>query len=859
MSAAMYAFLKSFSNPITSRYEIGPQVASSGLWKIHTATRKGSNQKVSVFIFEKKNLDPYLRRGGGMRTEVEKIYELLKKEASQLSRLRHPSLLEVVEPVSESRSEIVFATESILASLANLLGNTDNLSPVPEEIRKFDLDELEIQKGLLQVGKGLQFCHNDAKIVHCNLVPEAIFVNTKGDWKIGGFGFSTYLNQMGENSSFDYFEYDPGLPPYSQKNLDYLAPEYLLDSNLDFANDMFALGNLIYAVHNHGTTLLNTFNNTHKYEQQVQQLSKMDYSSLPSYLQEVIIRLITRNPSTRMTAIEFQSSKYFDNLLVSTMRYLESLPEKTKEEKTQFMKGLLRVLPQFPERVLQRKILQVLLEELKDHSLLPYTLPNVFFICKNLAKEDFIERVLPTLKPIFTVRDPPQTMICLLEKIELLQQKTSANVFKEEIMPLVYHALETNIPGVQDRTLKAVPFICESLDYTTVKSSLFPRIQTLFAQTTVLSVKVSTLICFHSLLKMLDKFTMTEKLLPLLKNIKTKEPAVMIATLAVYEEMGKHLDKEAIAMEILPELWKMSIGPLLNLDQFKRFMRVIRELSTKVEEQHSRQLSDLKSLEEQQKSYPTSEAKIVQSDTGLVDFEKLVSSTTSVNGELNGFNAIVSSGNSTKNSAEMMFGEFSGVQSNSTSSTPTVVPSSRPSTSPTISRQRNTSSLSSINEAILSATAPRSPIEAGSIPPSKPTASGFTTTTQFSNNASFQRPVSPPVLSPSVSTTTLPRSGQNSLAIGQFPILQTPPTSGTTGNILKTPEIFPSISIVTNAQSATTPSISAQKSPGNPTFWNSGTGILQPTKSNNNSIASNTKNLKPSSADLDLFDPLSKH
>jgi hypothetical protein len=37
----------------------------------------------------------------------------------------------------------------------------------------------QIQKGLLQVGKGLQFLNHDARVVHRNLVPEAIFVNAK--------------------------------------------------------------------------------------------------------------------------------------------------------------------------------------------------------------------------------------------------------------------------------------------------------------------------------------------------------------------------------------------------------------------------------------------------------------------------------------------------------------------------------------------------------------------------------------------------------------------------------------------------------------------------------------------------------
>jgi SCY1-like protein 2 len=39
--------------------------------------------------------------------------------------------------------------------------------------------------------------------------------------------------------------------------------------------------------------------------------------------------------------------------------------------------------------------------------------------------------------------------------------------------------------------------------------------------------------------------------------------------LAVYDEIGKTADKEIIATEILPQLWKMSFGPLLNLEQVK--------------------------------------------------------------------------------------------------------------------------------------------------------------------------------------------------------------------------------------------------------------------------------------------------
>ncbi|KAG0338634.1 hypothetical protein BG004_007150 [Podila humilis] len=581
-------------------------------------------------IFEKNIVESIssLRRQAPSKRDQERVYEFLKKEASQLSRLRHPCMLEVVEPVDESRTAIAFATEPIFASLSNLLGNYENLSSVPDDIRKFELDELEVQKGLLQLGKGLQFCHNDAKIVHGNLVPDAIFVNAKGDWKIAGFGFSTFLSRDPNVSTpAEYWEHDHELHPYCQRDLNYQAPEYVLEQKLDPSNDMFGIGCLAYSVLNKGSPLFQTRGNLNTYRQQIERMHQNQFENLPAHLAEAMTRLITRDPGMRMNAIEFQSSKFFDNILVSTMKYMENFAEKTRDDKGQFMKGLLRVLPQFPERVLYRKILPCLLDELKDHALLPYTLPNVFFIIQKMTPKEFEEKVLPSLKPIFLVREPMQNLLTLLEKIELLQQKAGGQVFKEDIMPLVYCALEPkNPPSVQEKALKTVPSITDALDYTTVKASLFPRIATLFSQTTTLSVKVNTLLCFLTIMKILDKFTITEKLIPLLRNIKTREVNVTMATLQVYQEMGKYVDKEVIGNSILPHLWHLSLGPNLKAEQFESFMKTIQELGNKVHQQHLRHLQDLKKLEDQTKSFAASadSAAAANGTSTLNDFEKLV-------------------------------------------------------------------------------------------------------------------------------------------------------------------------------------------------------------------------------------------
>ncbi|RUS22211.1 hypothetical protein BC937DRAFT_89999 [Endogone sp. FLAS-F59071] len=601
-----------------------------------------------------------------------------------------------------------------------------------------------------------------------------------------------------------------------------------------------------------------------------------------------------------MTATEFQVSKFFDNILVSTMKYMESFPEKTREEKAAFMKGLIRILGQFPDRVLFRKILPSLLEELKDHSLLPFTLPNIFHIIQKMTAQEFSERVLPSLKPIFTIREPPQNLIVLLEKLDLLQQKTPREVFRDDVMPLVYAALETPIPVVQEKALKVVPALTESLDYTTIKGSLFPRVQALFVQTTILSVKVSTLICFHSLLKVLDKFTMQEKLVPILKNIKTKEPAVMLATLAVYDEMGKHLDKEIIATELLPQLWRMSFGPLLNVDQFKKFMRTIRELSTRVEEQHTKHLQQVKSLDDQTRGLTIDGASVassnmVSSDGGISDFERLVQG-----GGVNAFadtgddpfgamvgSSVAVSGHTHTGISEDSFGV---IQNASSQFSKQLQYQSRPSSplssgavlgnSPVSSAAKSALSASTYQQSVPTPTLLTSryhhPPSASPILPSIPLVQSNSSTSSPSLSPNtWSKPIVPaavsmiplqPPISSSTSTSLQPPMNNHGFVSVPSTSLNPPgyQRSQASPHIPAAAPNFDALKSYTDSFSNTTPNTSFPNSLGGgrmgvmqPNSNLGSMGVLQPTVYGDGDGRVNNSGIKVKKEDLDLFDPFS--
>lgn len=189
-----------------------------------------------------------------------------------------------------------------------------------------------------------------------------------------------------------------------------------------------------------------------------------------------------------------------------------------------------------------------------------------------------------------------------------------------DILPIIFAALESPTPVLVGAALQCLPSILPVLDFSTIKNELFPVVAMIFSKTNSLAIKVRGLQAFvvlcggstdplanndgldglgpserkpSSSSSALDKFTMQEKIVPLIKAIKTKEPAVMIAALNVLRIVGKAADAEFVAMEILPILWAMSLTPLLDLKQFQSFMDLIRSLSKRVEDEQTRKLQEL--------------------------------------------------------------------------------------------------------------------------------------------------------------------------------------------------------------------------------------------------------------------------
>jgi SCY1-like protein 2 len=128
-----------------------------------------------------------------------------------------------------------------------------------------------------------------------------------------------------------------------------------------------------------------------------------------------------------------------------------------------------------------------------------------------------------------------------------------------DVLPVISYALESPTHSLVDAALRTLPVVLPILDFPTIKNELFPIIANVFAKTSSMGIKIRGLEAFRTLcggggedadqfqrddltgvvdvpkaknsnVSILDKYTIQEKVVPLLKGIKTKEPAVMVST-----------------------------------------------------------------------------------------------------------------------------------------------------------------------------------------------------------------------------------------------------------------------------------------------------------------------------------------
>ncbi|KAL0276542.1 UNVERIFIED_CONTAM: hypothetical protein PYX00_004098 [Menopon gallinae] len=584
-------------NPVTREFEVTNHICSAGpglLWKVYEGYKKSTKQDASIFVFEKKLLEKWPRE------KRDAILESMKRGIIQLTRLRHPQILIVQHPLEESRESLAFATEPVFASLANVLGNRENMPTTNN--RDFKLYDVEIKYGLLQVAEGLAFLHNDVKFLHQNISPEVIILNHLGAWKIFGFDFCI-LNDNKQDGQTAWV-YSRFLPHVSQPNLEYFAPENLSGAATS-ASDMFSLGILIYAIYNDGSTIINCNDDYDTYKKRVNELKSLPpkLNNIPEGLREYEKMLLHHSKELRPDAHQFTKLQFFDDIGVKTLNYLDSLFQWDKVQKSQFYKGLPPIIQKFPHRVCINRVIPCLANEFANPTMVPFVLPSVLQIAESCSQQEYMTHVFPHLRLAMKMTDPIQILLIFMQKMPLLLKLTPAEEVKTDVLPMLYRALESDAQQIQELCLSVLPTYSGLIDYPSMKNAVLPRIKKLCISSNYISVRVNCLVCIGKLLENLDKWLVLDDILPFLPQIPTREPAVLMGILGIYKIALTHkklgIPKEIIATKVVPFLMPLTVENGLTLNQFNTLFSVLKDMITRVETEHRSKIEQLSAISQQ--------------------------------------------------------------------------------------------------------------------------------------------------------------------------------------------------------------------------------------------------------------------
>ncbi|CAN7040613.1 unnamed protein product [Brassica rapa subsp. trilocularis] len=588
-------------------YELLNQIGSAGpglAWKLYAAkardaTRSQQYPTVCVWMLDKRALTEARLRAGLSKAAEDAFLDLIRGDAGKLVRLRHPGVVHVVQALDENKNAMALVTEPLFASVANALGNVENVADVPKDLKSMEMSLLEVKHGLLQISETLNFLHSNAQLIHRAISPENVLITSSGSWKLAGFGFAISTAQAGNldnMQSFHYSEYDveDSILPV-QPSLNYTAPELVRSKSpsAGASSDIFSFGCLAYHLVAR-KPLLDCNNNVKMYLNTLNYITNESFSSIPSDLVSDLQRMLSMNETFRPTAVDFTGSSFFrSDARLRALRFLDHMLERDNMQKSEFLTALSDMWKDFDSRVLRYKVvLPPLCAELRNLVLQPIILPMVLTIAQSQDRNDFELITLPALVPLLSTASG-DTLLLLVKHAELIINKTDSEHLVSHVLPLLLRAYNDNDVRIQEEVLKRSTSVAKQLDGQVVKQAILPRVHGLALKTTVAAVRVNALLCLAELVQTLDKPAVIEILQTIQRCTAVDRSApTLMCTLAVANAILKQYGVEFTAEHVLTLMMPLLTAQQLNVQQFAKYMLFVKDILRKIEEKRGVTVND---------------------------------------------------------------------------------------------------------------------------------------------------------------------------------------------------------------------------------------------------------------------------
>ncbi|KAL1337896.1 hypothetical protein HN51_032586 [Arachis hypogaea] len=580
-------------------YELLDQIGSAGpglAWRLYSGRSRDPSRQhqypvVCVWVLDKRALSEARMRAGLTKAAEDSFLDLIRKDAAKLVRLRHPGVVHVVQALDESKNAMAMVTEPLFASVANTLGNLENVPNVPKELRGMEMSLLEVKHGLLQMAETLDFLHNHAHLIHRAISPENILITLSGAWKLSGFGFAISASQTHGDSAnlhaFHYAEYDveDSVLPL-QPSLNYTAPELVRSTvpSAGWSSDIFSFGCVAYHLIAR-KCLFDCHNNVKMYTNTLTYLSSDAFSSIPSELVHDLQRMLSPNESSRPTAMDFTGSPFFrTDTRLRALRFLDHMLERDNMQKSEFLKALSDMWKDFDSRVLRYKVLPPLCAELRNVVIQPMILPMVLTIAESQDKNDFENSTLPALVPVLSSASG-ETLLLLVKHSELIINKASQEHLISHVLPMIVRAYDDTDARLQEEVLKKSGSLSKQLDAQLVQQVILPRVHGLALRTTIAAVRVNAFLCLGEMVSRLDKPAVLDVLQTIQRcTAVDHSPPTLMCTLGVANSIFKRFGVEFVAEHVLPLIVPLLTAQQLNVQQFAKYMLFVKDMLQKIEE-----------------------------------------------------------------------------------------------------------------------------------------------------------------------------------------------------------------------------------------------------------------------------------
>jgi len=606
-------------------------VATCGPWFLYMGRNKNVNASqnllVTVWLLDKNSL---LASAGGDRTargHLEALIELCRKEVQHLVRLKHPSIIRLVAPLEELRNQLVFLTEPVSFSLADVLSSSSSDSPsyqqqqqyygsknghyngnsgtttkislhIQEQVRNIKISELEAKHGLLQIADCLTFLHQSAGLVHRSISPRSILVTRSGSWKLAGFGFTVPLDgQVSTRNSFDYSDRHPSeLGQALHPSLNYVAPELVARGRgvaILPAADVFSLAAVTYELITH-RSLLPPNCSLVEYEMRIADVTQhsSSISGTPPQLQEMLRQMLAAVPEARPPVASFAACSYFQgDVHLRALKFLDSILQKGIDQRAAFLHDLPKLAAHFDRRVLLYTILPPLLQELRTKELQGAALPIIMTIIKVQPPQDFLDITLPALKPLLEGATG-STLLQLIQAAPIFQEAISGKSQAGQLVPnLLVRALESSGTGggggdaaCQEEALKQVAGLSEGMAYQSLKEIVLPAVHDTCLTTTNASIRVAAFRALAAVAGRVD-VAEAEKMLAtaaICVSVDKTAPTAM-CVLGLGDALAKKWGAKLAAERVLPALAPLLVMPSLTSQQFATATKTMKDMLSLIE------------------------------------------------------------------------------------------------------------------------------------------------------------------------------------------------------------------------------------------------------------------------------------